>query len=125
MVDASSPNKNSTLLMSGLNDAAALDFLYETDENGEDISTICWTDITNENIKCVRRDQLAEPREVVTSGKREQRVQTKRIDLVRQSAEPLENIFSTGFVVTNIIHKMVLLSCWEILVRGLVFRQVL
>lgn len=63
-------NNNSTVLLSGLADAAALDFLYSVDKNGKDKTTFCWSDVSSERISCASQPKLSSsPSNVIVSGK--------------------------------------------------------
>lgn len=62
------PARNTSVVIADLTDAAALDFLYATDKQGNDRSTICWSDVSSERISCAAHPNLNDIHHVVTSG---------------------------------------------------------
>ena len=61
MVDAGSPQSNATVVMSGLEDAAALDFLYDEE-------VIFWTDVSLEVIQAASFSDPQTKWDVITTG---------------------------------------------------------
>lgn len=67
LTDSSLVNSNSTVLLAGLSEAAAVDFLYEKDKKGKDRTTFCWTE-HYEGIFCATSPNLDNPVKIVSNG---------------------------------------------------------
>ena len=61
MLDAGSPQNNATVVISGLEDAAALDFLYDEE-------VIFWTDVSLEVIQAASFSDPQSKWDVITTG---------------------------------------------------------
>lgn len=66
-MNSANADRNTTVLLTGLQEAAAIDFLYATDSQGRDRSTYCWSEHF-EAIYCATAPSLSEPKAIVTSG---------------------------------------------------------